>query len=68
MHATFTQLFKTVFTPSCDACGADIPNNDDILCPSCRDRLERQAILTEMKVVDEVRVTLSECERIQRIR
>ena len=51
MHATFTQLFKTVFTPSCDACGEP---SDDMLCPSCRDRLARQAILAEMKVVDEV--------------
>lgn len=55
-HPIFAQLFKTVFTPSCDACGADMPHNDDdMLCPSCRDRLTAQAVKTELRVLDEVR-------------
>lgn len=48
LHPTFAQIFKTVYTPACDACGEPIPpeDHDQILCPSCRERLARMAQTT----------------------
>lgn len=45
LHPTFAQIFKTIYTPACDACGEPIPSDDhdQILCPACRDRLAKTA-------------------------
>jgi hypothetical protein len=56
IHRVFTDLFRTVFTPSCDACGSPIldDDHDNILCPSCRESLRARSARTIRDAVDSV--------------